>query len=108
MTEIVAASSKAMSTFVMSLLMGWDRIPAEQGGRPLAVGDLVLLGVMTNPPVQVTCPGGWTQATSNVFYKFITANEPDPVFSAEGAPAWYVVGRAYAPGEVEIASWQSQ
>lgn len=97
---MTAAGGKAASTYTMSLVQGWDLIPAGQGGRLPVAGDVVILAVRKPFPV-LAGPPGWIQATSNVFYKTIGPREPDPVFTAEGTPDWEIEGYAVAAADLE-------
>lgn len=102
------AGSPPLSAFTMSLLSGWDEIPPERGGRPLAAGDLILLEVR-KPAPPVTCPPGWTllgevpwtgedgrEHTGTAFCRFIGPPEKEipPVFTAPGEPEWEIRGHA--------------
>ena len=106
-----AGAAAAVSSFTMSLVQGWDRIPPEQGGRPPVVDDLILLEVRKP---QVTAPPDWTtlgeftwtdddgdERTGHAFCKIIGPREIDPLFTTtEPEPAWEILGHAltgYAP-----------
>jgi hypothetical protein len=93
----------------MSLVQGWDLIPA---GRHPVAGDLILLEV--RKPRQVAAPPGWSslgelpwtdddgwEHIGHVFWKIIGPREIDPVFTTgEPSPEWEIRGSAvtgYAP-----------
>ena len=101
-----------VSSYTMSLVQGWDRIPPEHGGRPPAAGDLILLEV--RKPATVTGPPGWTalgeypwtdddgrERTAHLFCKIIGPRETDPSFTTtDPDPEWEIRGHAvtgYAP-----------
>lgn len=100
--QLSAGIGEPVTAFTMSLIQGWDRISPEQGGRPLAAGDLVLLEVR-KPAVIIAGPSGWTQVTDRVFCKTIgpPEREQPPVFTAEYAGEWEVYGCAVYPYPID-------
>jgi len=96
-----AGSSRSMGTFTMSLIQGWDLIKAEDGGRPLAAGDLVVLEVRKPLPIAAG-PSGWVWATDRIFYKIIGPPEQEqpPTFYAEDAGEWEIQGYAIASDQI--------
>ena len=101
-TPVSAGSSQPVSTFTMSLTQGWDKISTEDGGRPLAAGDLVLLEVR-RPAVIIAGPAGWVAAEGNrVFWRIIgpPEREQPPMFTAEYADEWEIQGYAIASDQI--------
>lgn len=94
-----------MPTFTVSLLGGWSQIPAEQGGRQLAAGDLVML-IVRGPAQPITGPAGWVQATSNAWYRIISDpwTEAPPTFRASRPTWWQVRGWAVASTDLALVS----
>jgi hypothetical protein len=99
-----AGSSQPMTTFTMSLIQGWDRIVTEDGGRPLAAGDLVVLEVRQPLPLAAG-PPGWVWATDRIFYKIIgpPEQEQSPMFTAMCADGWEIQGYAITGEQIELS-----
>ena len=100
------SSPKPLGSFTMSMVAGWDLIPAERGGRLPCAGDVVLLEVR-KPGPPVTGPAGWEgpvagtwndeqgrEHPGSMFWKMIGPHEMDPTFHAPKAAEWEVHGYA--------------
>lgn len=100
-TPVSAGSSQPMGTFTMSLTQGWDLISAENGGRPLSAGDLVVLEVHKPLPLAAG-PTGWVRATDRIFCKIIgpPEGEQPPTFYAEAAGEWEIKGYAITGDQI--------
>lgn len=103
----LAETTRAATTFTMSLVTGWDQIPPERGGRLPVPGDLIVLEVR-KPETDVIGPSGWTalgeftwtgddgaERTGSRYAKIIMPGERDPVFtSPRQVDEWEVHGLA--------------